>query len=586
MNNEKLLEVKDLRISFSLKEGIVKAIRGVSFDLYKGETLCIVGESGSGKSVTSKAIVGILDNNKIVEDGSIIFHDKDLLISKDRELDKIRGRKISMIFQDTMSTLNPIIEVGKQVEEAIKKRNSRNKAEFRKEISYFKEKFDKEFLENVKDLTQKFIKKEIDENTYNIEKEKLTLYYKDKYSEILKNEVEVYNLKLYDLTLEVENLNNLINENNYDEFIKCFKKFKNNYKNFIFGLNEDKDYFVQNFIVTTSHFIYLYKKSFKEEVQRVKLFTKNNVLSYDYYDLPPKVKAKSKEVILLTKDIEEKIKNSIKEFSEIITKKQLNFNESSDFLNYLFKIYLSYYQKESKEEIKSECIKLLNEVGLEESIYKKYPFELSGGMRQRIVIAISLSSNPEILICDEPTTSLDVIIQNQILNLIEKLKKERNLSIIFITHDFGVVSKIADRVLVMYGGKIVEEGTLYDIFYDPRHPYTWVLLGSLPDKDAENKLLSIKGSVPNMLIPLKGDLFSYRSEYAIKQDRLEEPPMFEVSKTHKAATWLLHEFSEEVTPPQILIDRIKEDVKDEVNIPSYTNKKNSILEIIKKGEQK
>jgi oligopeptide/dipeptide ABC transporter ATP-binding protein len=178
-------------------------------------------------------------------------------------------------------------------------------------------------------------------------------------------------------------------------------------------------------------------------------------------------------------------------------------------------------------------------------------------MRQRIVIAIALAANPDILICDEPTTALDVTIQAQILELINKLKKERNLSVIFITHDLGVVANMADRIAVMYAGKIVERGTAEDVFYDPRHPYTWALLSSMPDLDTNEKLDAIPGTPPNMIYPPKGDAFAARNKYALKIDFEEQPPEFKISDSHAASTWLLHPDAPKVDIPKIITDRIE-----------------------------
>ena len=178
-------------------------------------------------------------------------------------------------------------------------------------------------------------------------------------------------------------------------------------------------------------------------------------------------------------------------------------------------------------------------------------------MRQRIVIAIAFAADPDVLICDEPTTALDVTIQAQILELINKLKRERNLSVIFITHDLGVVANMADRIAVMYAGKIVETGTADDIFYDPRHPYTWALLSSMPDLDTNEKLDAIPGTPPNMIYPPKGDAFADRNKYAMAIDYERQPPMFRVSDTHYAATWLLHPDAPKVEMPEIIRRRIQ-----------------------------
>ncbi len=207
---------------------------------------------------------------------------------------------------------------------------------------------------------------------------------------------------------------------------------------------------------------------------------------------------------------------------------------------------------------KQRALHLMEEVGIPEpkKRYRQYPFQFSGGMRQRIVIAIALAANPDILICDEPTTALDVTIQAQILELINKIKKERNLSIIFITHDLGVVANVADRIAVMYAGKIVEMGTAEDVFYSPAHPYTWALLSSMPDLDTNEKLEAIPGTPPNMIYPPKGDAFAARNKYAMKIDFEMQPPMFKINDTHSAATWLLHPQAPKVDMPKLVSDRI------------------------------
>ena len=230
-----------------------------------------------------------------------------------------------------------------------------------------------------------------------------------------------------------------------------------------------------------------------------------------------------------------------------------------ELIDYLKEQASAVVYKITPKMAKAKALKLLEEVGIPEPAirYNQYPFEFSGGMRQRIVIAIALAANPDILICDEPTTALDVTIQSQILELINRIKAERHLSVIFITHDLGVVANMADRIAVMYAGKIVEYGTADDIFYDPRHPYTWALLSSMPDLDTKEKLEAIPGTPPNMIYPPKGDAFAARNKYAMEIDFEAQPPMFKVSDTHYAATWLLHPDAPHVDPPKIVVDRIK-----------------------------
>lgn len=245
---------------------------------------------------------------------------------------------------------------------------------------------------------------------------------------------------------------------------------------------------------------------------------------------------------------------------------QLKASESIDyralareFIEYLDDEASRAVYKVTKRKAQIRAIELMEEVGITEARrrFRQYPFEFSGGMRQRIVIAIALAANPDILICDEPTTALDVTIQAQILELINKLKEERNLSIIFITHDLGVVANMADKIAVMYAGKIVEYGTADDVFYNPSHPYTWALLASMPDLDTKDKLDAIPGTPPNMIFPPKGDAFAERNKYAMAIDFEEQPPMFKISDTHWAATWLLHPDAPKVAPPKLVTDRIE-----------------------------
>ncbi len=215
--------------------------------------------------------------------------------------------------------------------------------------------------------------------------------------------------------------------------------------------------------------------------------------------------------------------------------------------------------KISKKEAWERGEKILAEVGIPNPALcmKNYPHQLSGGMRQRIVIAIAIACDPDILICDEPTTALDVTIQAKILELITSLQKKKNISVIYITHDLGVVAKVADSVAVMYAGKIVEQGTIDEIYFKPRHPYTWGLLLSMPDLDTDDeKLYTIPGSPPNLLKKINGDAFATRNKYALNIDFEEEPPVFELSKTHKVSSWLEASEAPEASMPIELQKRI------------------------------
>ncbi|MBO2517990.1 MAG: hypothetical protein CW338_12105 [Clostridiales bacterium] len=250
------------------------------------------------------------------------------------------------------------------------------------------------------------------------------------------------------------------------------------------------------------------------------------------------------------------------EYSE--TQEELDVR-ADEMIVYLRNAYYDSAYRMPKWVAKNRAISLMKEVGIPEPYkrYHQYPFEFSGGMRQRIVIAIALSANPDVLICDEPTTALDVTIQAQILELINRLKAERNLTVIFITHDLGVVANMADKIAIMYAGKIVEYGTAEDVFYDPRHPYTWALLSSMPDLETKEKLEAIPGTPPDMIFPPRGDAFADRNRYALKIDFEQQPPRFDISPSHWAATWLLHPDAPHVEPPAIVTERIRRMQKEQ-----------------------
>lgn len=229
---------------------------------------------------------------------------------------------------------------------------------------------------------------------------------------------------------------------------------------------------------------------------------------------------------------------------------------------------MRYHYNMPKQEAYDKALELLELVGITDAKkrMKNYPHQLSGGMRQRVVIAIALSCDPEVLICDEPTTALDVTIQAKILELIQDIQRKKDLSVIYITHDLGVVAKVADYVNVMYAGKIIEKGTVNDIFYDPRHPYTWGLLASMPDlKTSADSLYTIPGSPPSLLSDIPGDAFAPRNPFALKIDEKIAPPMFRISDTHSVASWLQADKAPKIELPEDLKIRI-ERMKKEANI--------------------
>ena len=502
MAQEKILEVKDLVINFKTDAGILKAVRGVSFDLSRGETLCIVGESGSGKSVTSKAIMGILAANAIVENGTIMYEGENLLEVSEDEFYKIRGHKIGMIFQDPLSSLNPIVRIGKQITEAMLINSNKLKTMYDNLIS-------KELIAYKNAIAKYQIKVNREKKNYTAEVE--TLKAKLASKETTAKEKQEIKEKIKALTTELKT-----------KLAELKAKYLEKTAVLKVQLDEKK--------VVAKKEVAEYKVKvvgeYKEKVAEIKKAYLGKISGLS-------VQAK-KEAVALYKE-------------QLATAKQEYIDKT----------------KISKAAAKKKALEIMEEVGipLPEKRFNQYPFEFSGGMRQRIVIAIALTAAPEILICDEPTTALDVTIQAQILELIKKIQRERNIACIFITHDLGVVANMADRVAVMYAGKIVEYGNSEEIFFDPKHPYTWALLSSIPDVDSKERLDAIPGTPPNMIYPPKGDAFAARSKYAMQIDFEVEPPYFKVSDTHYAATWLLHPDAPQVEMPKIVSERIKNALK-------------------------
>lgn len=491
MNKEKVLEVNNLKISFRTPNGLVRAVRDISFDLYKGETLAIVGESGSGKSVTNRAIMGILAGNGIIDDGSIMYRDQDLAKLSEANFHAIRGNKLGMIFQDPLSSLNPTMKIGKQITEAMLVNGNRIK---NKMLDMYHTEYYEYFNK----------KKELDLTRKNVK------------------------TKLFEIQLD----QSLSKEDKKLKIAALKKELKERLEAIKIEIPSYKKKYVEKKEAA--------KKEVHADILKIKLTEKEELKQ-----LKTRFSQEKQTLSTLEKDSEAYMQQ--KEAVTSIKKSILNNKEN-------FKRQLRVTKKEAYER----AIQIMNEVGIPEpeKRFNQYSFQFSGGMRQRVVIAIALMANPELLICDEPTTALDVTIQGQILNLIKNLKKQRDLSVIFITHDLGVVANVADRVAVMYAGKIVEYGTSEDIFYNPKHPYTWALLSSVPDLDTKEKLLSIPGTPPDMLYPPIGDAFADRNQFALKIDFEEEPPFFQVSETHYAATWLLHEDAPKVEMPEIVKQRI------------------------------
>ncbi len=703
---QKKLTVNNLKISFRTADGNVQAVRDISFDLYKGETLAIVGESGSGKSVTNRAVMGILAGNAIKEGGEILYDGRDLMKISEEEFHRLRGDKIAMIFQDPMSSLNPIMRVGKQLTEAMLLKGKRNQKESRNDFNYMlrtvRERMDEalgdelsadvalrhkqmcadfnkfeykhlelenaynrakqgadDALENIEEVLFRIEKSSTErirgdieevlesaaraENAYVVsdraeelkaaiaavaEQIRLTIVQKAKNFfadltgkkakhvdncdyEVVKTSLETIREILseavvkpmpnffamgYYLTFATESLPDLeVNELNVflrkyldDNFMLAFideakRGVEYSHKVSVAAKERALEVIAEQkavFEVETP-----VKKEFKAAAKAMAAVVKKSIdplevvkdpLSYtfasslkaaldEYFGAVGRSKDSkagadnTADVAAAKADIYNVLERIESSFAAEIIRERNEEDKTVAVIDYLKAKASGVAYKVTRGMAKTRAIKLLKEVGIPDPArrYRQYPFEFSGGMRQRIVIAIALSADPDILICDEPTTALDVTIQSQILELINKVKKERDLSVIFITHNLGVVANMADRVAVMYAGKIVEIGTADDIFYSPAHPYTWALLSSMPDLDTKEALEAIPGTPPNMIHPPKGDAFAERNRYALKIDFEEQPPMFRVSDTHYAATWLLHPDAPKVDPPKSVTERIE-----------------------------
>lgn len=559
MENEKkqspvILSVQDLRVSFKTDEGLVHAVRGVSFDLHQGETLCIVGESGSGKSVTSKTIMGILPASAIIESGSVRYEGEDLTKVEESEFHRIRGHKIGRIFQDPLSSLNPIRKVGKQITEARLVNSNHRKERFDKRISVEEAAYKNCKVKRKSKIREAKNKVVASDSSFNDKISTLENALRDKKNELssLKKDDASYADKLAEY--------NSLKDETAKQIAAVQAEKKAAHKqlaSLIAPARKEANEAYKAEYPSLKAALDEAKKKAKEANQAYKA----EADAEHNKNLAPLKEEKKQYLEKSKKDFIEwtkRDKKSRPSLKEKLVSYKAGYDEIASKIGKENEEYKKKF-KLTRKEAKQIALKVMAEVGIPqpEVRFNQYPFEFSGGRRQRIVIAIALTANPEILICDEPTTALDVTIQAQILELINRLKAERHRSIIFISHDLGVVANRADRVAVRYAGKIVEVGTANEIFYDPRHPYTWALLSSIPDIDSHEQLEAIPGTPPYLLNPPKGDAFAARNKYAMAIDFVQEPPYFKISETHYASTWLLDKRAPHVEKPKIVSQRIK-----------------------------
>ena len=561
-----LLSVKDLIVKFHVRGRVLTAIRGVSLDIYENESIAIVGESGSGKSVFTKTFAGMLDSNGFIDNGKIIFSDEELsdtVVKLNDNAKKVIAENKKKL--DEYSKL----EFGADTYKAILELESekRRRADLSKEEA---EAYEKELLELKRERTNTFNLKQ----TYDPSKEKDKIKEAGKKISELDTKIRAFE-KEHEQKVK-ERANSLAHDTAYNqEFDKKMAGLKEKHaKEISEAISAETE--ARNEILGKEVYLSVgrfgFRKRMKQNNALLDALKEAMQLGVDLNDEEQR-NAVFDKVTFRVKYLDENSERlhgicilnlanirDGRDWSQIRgTKIATVFQDPMTSLNPIITIgkqitsVIMKHQDCTENEARLRALDLMDKVGIPnpEARFDDYPFQYSGGMRQRIVIAIALSCQPKILICDEPTTALDVTIQAQILKLLKDLQKEFNYTIVFITHDLGVVANIADRVAVLYAGQIVEVGTVEEVFYDPRHPYTWALLSSLPQLAERNTTLySITGTPPSLYNSIVGDAFAPRNPYCMKIDTLEEPPMFKVTDTHYAKTWLLHPDAPKVEKPE------------------------------------
>ena len=582
MENKKvLLSVKDLHVKFRVRGRILTAIRGISLDFYENESVAIVGESGSGKSVFTKTFAGMLETNGFISEGSIIFNDEELADTT-VNLDA-RAKKM---IAETHAKLNAYakLEFGAETYKAMLELESEKKAR-----AYLNPEEEAATTAKIDDLT--FRRTELYNQKLAIDSKKEKDRFKSITAEIEAMDVEIKQLQKQREQAIAAHKAAAKNDTAYHQaFEKKMAELKAEYaKQIEASISAETD--ARNAVIAKEIYLsigrYPLTKRIKLNAQLQKAFKKAMELGVDLDDENVR-NSVFDEVVFRVKYLDEtedmlhgvcvlnlaKVKFG-KDWTKIRGGKIATvFQDPMTSLNPIITIgkqitsVILKHQNCSELEARERALTMMKKVGIPnaEARFDDYPFQYSGGMRQRIVIAIALSCQPKILICDEPTTALDVTIQAQILKLIKDLQKEFHYTIVFITHDLGVVANVADRVAVLYGGQVVELGTCEEVFYDPRHPYTWALLSSLPQLAQRNtKLYSITGTPPSLYNKIVGDAFAPRNPYCLQIDTLKEPPMFQVSETHFAKTWLLDPRAPKVEKPEA-IQNIHEKLMESFNI--------------------
>jgi len=565
-----LLSISDLIVRFRVRGRILTAIRDISLDIYEDESIAIVGESGSGKSVFTKTFAGMLDSNGFIDQGKIIFNDPELSDTK------VANNGIAkMIIASSKKKLDQYakLELGKN--EFLAMEQMKQEREAKESIDPAKK---EELEKQIAELTAKRT------NNFNLSQ---TL---DPKSE--KDKIKALNQEIKEADAKIEELRKQIKEENeaaakrvredsayQNAYNDKMSQLKAAYEKAITGeVKEEKG--KQNEVLAKEIYLSVGRYPYAKRIQLVRALLRELKAAYqrgldladeevrnavfDKVAFRVKYLDETEEALHGTCVLNLANVKYANDWGQIRGRKIATvFQDPMTSLNPILTIgkqitsIIMKHQGCSEVEARAKALDLMHKVGIPnaEKRFDDYPFQYSGGMRQRIVIAIALSCQPKILICDEPTTALDVTIQAQILKLIKDLQKEFHYTIVFITHDLGVVANIADRVAVLYAGQVVEVGKVDEVFYDPCHPYTWALLSSLPQLAQRNTTLySITGTPPSLYNDIVGDAFAPRNPYCMKIDTLLEPPMFKVSDTHFAKTWLLDPRSPKVEKPEIIQD--------------------------------
>ena len=576
-----LLSVSDLIVRFRVRGRVLTAIRDISLDIYEEESIAIVGESGSGKSVFTKTFAGMLDSNGYIDQGKIIFNDPELADTKV----SLNAAAIKIIAR-TEKKLNEYSKLSLGKKEFLTMERLEQEKNAKGVISPEKK---EEYEKKLADLKAKRT------DQYNL---RLTLDPKNEKDKIkaLGEEIKAADQQIEALSKEMKEENEkaakrLAEDQAYlNVYNEQMNKLKEQYEKAIAGeitpeMKERNKILAKEIYLSVGRYpyaqrirlIYALQKELKEAYRRGVPLEDDEACNAVFDKVAFRVKYLDETADHLHGTCILNLANVkyANDWGQIRGRKIATvFQDPMTSLNPILTIgkqitsIILKHQGGTEAEARAKALDLMNKVGIPnaEQRFDDYPFQYSGGMRQRIVIAIALSCQPKILICDEPTTALDVTIQAQILKLIKDLQKEFHYTIVFITHDLGVVANVADRVAVLYAGQVVELGKVDEVFYDPRHPYTWALLSSLPQLAQRNTTLySITGTPPSLYNSIVGDAFAPRNPYCMKIDTLKEPPMFKVTDTHFAKTWLLDPRSPKVDKPEI-IENIHEKLMNAFNI--------------------